>query len=87
MANEAQIIQKNIQDLGSHLLAELFRFRLERPKIPAVLIPSSTLTEDLGKLLNIGVFSDCKCIVKEEQIPTHRAILASRSPYFGRFHR
>ena len=83
MANEAQIIQKNIQDLGSQLLAELFRFRLERPKIPAVLIPSSTLTEDFSKLLSTGIFADCKCIVKGEEIPTHRAILASRSPYFG----
>jgi hypothetical protein len=89
LAHEAVMIHKNINELGSEILSEIFRLRLNRPEIPSVQIPACTLTEDLGKLLRTGAYSDCICrqgfslyspkfgSVHGKHIKTHKCILGT----------
>lgn len=81
--NEAILVEKNIQILGSDTLSEIYRLRLSRLKIEPIFIPPSTLSYDIGTLLKSGdMYSDCVCSVNNTKFSTHKCILASRSPYF-----
>uniref|UniRef100_A0AC35UB19 BTB domain-containing protein n=1 Tax=Rhabditophanes sp. KR3021 TaxID=114890 RepID=A0AC35UB19_9BILA len=46
-------------------------------------IPQPTLTEDLTKLFECGLYSDCVLEVKNKVFKAHKAILATRSPVFA----
>lgn len=50
--------------------------------IPAIRDPMQILAEDLGELWENSLFTDCSLVVAGQEIRSHKAILAARSPVF-----
>ena len=50
--------------------------------IPAIKDPRHMLTDDLGKLWENSLFTDCCLLVAGHEFRAHKAILAARSPVF-----
>ncbi|XP_021052422.1 TD and POZ domain-containing protein 4-like [Mus pahari] len=63
------------------VLQDSFSIYGQKPR-PAIKVPKCTLEDDLGKLWENSLFTDCCLLVAGCEFRAHKAILAARSPVF-----